>query len=281
MTTAMEGVRGGLPLRLEPGHRPRRQRAGHRLLGGDLPDTEPPGGDAGGRVRRIIYASGSGVYGDTGTTLVGEDYSPLEPISTYGASKLACEALICSYVHMFELEGVGVSVCQRGRSPADPRRRLRLHPPAAPRPDTLEILGDGSQSKSYIHVDDVLDALLAVARPRRGRASKSSTWPPRLLTVRQIADLVAERLGISGVKYTFTGGQSRLERGRPGRSLRHNETPEARLDEPEDLRRGPPDSIDSMIVDAKAGKFPVKRSHGRPGPVLTLAHVGRDLADPC
>src|SRR6202521_4373060 len=42
-------------------------------------------------VRRLIYASGSGVYGDTGETAVTETFSPLLPISTYGASKLACE----------------------------------------------------------------------------------------------------------------------------------------------------------------------------------------------
>src|SRR5271170_7891833 len=48
-------------------------------------------------VKRIIYASGSGVYGDTGEQVVDENYSPLRPISTYGASKLAGEALLCSY----------------------------------------------------------------------------------------------------------------------------------------------------------------------------------------
>ena len=56
-------------------------------------------------VPRLIYASGSGVYGDTGETAVTETYSPLLPISTYGASKLACEALICSYTHMFDVHG--------------------------------------------------------------------------------------------------------------------------------------------------------------------------------
>src|SRR5207244_1352732 len=51
--------------------------------------------------RTILYASGSGVYGDLGETEIDEDFGPLIPISTYGASKLAGEALISSYCHMF------------------------------------------------------------------------------------------------------------------------------------------------------------------------------------
>ena len=54
---------------------------------------------------RIIYASGSGVYGDLGEEEVEEDHGPLSPISTYGASKLAGEALISAYCHMFGLRG--------------------------------------------------------------------------------------------------------------------------------------------------------------------------------
>lgn len=55
-------------------------------------------------VRRLVYASGSGVYGDTGWTPVHEDYAPMLPISTYGASKLAGEALISAYCHMFDMQ---------------------------------------------------------------------------------------------------------------------------------------------------------------------------------
>ena len=95
------------------------------------------------------------------------DYGPCLPISTYGASKLACEALICAYCHMFGLtarafrfanvvgprqtHGVGYDFVRRLR--ADPTR--------------LRILGDGTQSKSYIHVDDILDAVLLATDPDR------------------------------------------------------------------------------------------------------------------
>ncbi len=157
-------------------------------------------------VRRILYASGSGVYGDTGTTMVGEGYSPLEPISTYGASKLACEALLCAYGHMFELEGVAfrfanvVGPRQTHGVAYDFIRRLLRDP------TRLEILGDGLQSKSYIHVDDVLNALLLVHDQGWQGFGVFNVATEDYVTVRQIADLVAERLDLKGVKYTFTGG---------------------------------------------------------------------------
>ena len=114
--------------------------------------------------QRILYASGSGVYGDLGEYEATEDYGPLIPVSTYGASKLAGEALIASYCYMFGLIGCAfrfgnvVGPHQTHGVGFDFLRRL-LHDPSQ-----LEILGDGSQSKSYVHVSDVIDAVLLAAR---------------------------------------------------------------------------------------------------------------------
>jgi len=209
-------------------------------------------------VRRLIYASGSGVYGDTGETAVTETHSPLSPISTYGASKLACEALIGSYTHMFDLHGVGfrfanvVGPRQTHGVAYDFIRRL-LRDPAH-----LEILGDGQQSKSYIHVDDVLDALLLLHDRGWNGFDVFNVATRDYVTVRQIADLVAERLGISSVQYTFTGGN----RGWKG------DVPVVRFDTSKLRGLGWSNrrtsvaaltgSIDSMIADARAGMFDAK-----------------------
>jgi UDP-glucose 4-epimerase len=206
-------------------------------------------------VRRILYASGSGVYGDTGTTPVSEDYSPLEPISTYGASKLACEALLCSYCHMFELEGVAfrfanvVGPRQTHGVAYDFIRRLLVDP------SRLEILGDGTQSKSYIHVDDVLNALLSIHDQGWQGFRVFNVATEDYVTVRQIADLVAEQLHLTGVEYTFAGGT----RGWKG------DVPIVRFDTTKLRKLGWTnrrtsvaalrDAIDSMIGDARAGKF--------------------------
>src|SRR5262249_28223433 len=115
------------------------------------------------RTPLLLYASGSGVYGDLGELEVNEDHGPLLPISTYGASKLAGEALICSYCHMFDLTarvfrfGNVVGPRQTHGVGFDFLRQLLT------RPSYLRILGDGTQSKSYVHVSDVVDAALMAA----------------------------------------------------------------------------------------------------------------------
>jgi UDP-glucose 4-epimerase len=207
-------------------------------------------------VRRLIYASGSGVYGDTGETKVSETYSPLLPISTYGASKLACEALICSYTHMFDFHATAV----RFANVVGPRQTHGVAYDFVRRllkdPTQLAILGDGSQSKSYIHVDDVIDALLLLYDTDQGGFDVYNVATEDYVTVRQIADLVVERLDISEtVFYSFGSGQ----RGWKG------DVPVVRFDTAKLRSRGWSnrrtsvealvDSIDSMINDARAGRF--------------------------
>ena len=158
------------------------------------------------RVPALLYASGSGVYGDTGETPVHENYAPMLPISTYGASKLACEALICSYCHMFDMTARAfrfanvVGPNQTHGVAYDFIKRLHADP------TTLHILGDGRQSKSYVHVDDVLDAMLFAYDLGGGGYDVFNVATQDYVTVRQIADMVVASLGLRDVKYTFAGG---------------------------------------------------------------------------
>jgi UDP-glucose 4-epimerase len=157
---------------------------------------------------RILYASGSGIYGDLGDRVIGEDHGPLLPISTYGASKLAGEALISAYVHMFGIAGSAfrfgnvVGPRQTHGVGYDFVRRLRQDPAR------LAILGDGRQSKPYIHVDDVIAALLT-AHERAGPGFHAfNVAPEDSLTVREIADLAVAALGLApgSVAFDFAGG---------------------------------------------------------------------------
>lgn len=159
-------------------------------------------------VRRLVYASGSGVYGDLGEVVAREDHGPLEPISTYGASKLAGEALICSYCHMFGLRACAL----RFANVVGPRqthgvgfdfvRKLLANP------DSLTILGDGSQSKSYIYVQDVVSAALLAATTDQHRFRAYNVATGDHITVREIADLALEVLELpaEGTAFVFTGG---------------------------------------------------------------------------
>jgi len=146
--------------------------------------------------RRILYASGSGVYGDLGELEADEDHGPLAPISTYGASKLAGEALITSYVHMFGLTGAMfrfgnvVGPRQTHGVGFDFLRRLLKDP------SELQILGDGTQSKSYIHVSDVVDAVLLTHRTSKKPVDVFNVATGDYITVREIAELACECLGL-------------------------------------------------------------------------------------
>jgi UDP-glucose 4-epimerase len=154
----------------------------------------------------LVYASGSGVYGDTGECSVSEDYAPMLPISPYGASKLACEAMIHAYVHMFGLQArvfrfANVVGPRQSHGVAfDFIRRLREDHA------TLRILGDGTQSKSYIHVDDIVAGIQYFAERDREPYSYYHLATDDYLTVREIADLVVNEMALPEVKYHYSGG---------------------------------------------------------------------------
>jgi UDP-glucose 4-epimerase len=158
-------------------------------------------------VRTILYASGSGVYGDLGDEEVSEDHGPLVPISTYGASKLAGEALISSYCHMFDFVGrvfrFGNVVGPRQTHGVgfDFLRQLLKDP------RKLRILGDGTQSKSYIHVRDVIEAVLLAAKRSNERYAVYNVATD-YITVTEIAHLAAECAGLDPrqVQFEYTGG---------------------------------------------------------------------------
>ena len=158
--------------------------------------------------RKILYASGSGIYGDLGETECEEDHGPLMPSSTYGASKLAGEALICSYAFMFGLEGRAF----RFGNVVGPRQTHGVGYDFVNRlladPTRLRILGDGTQSKSYIHIDDVMNAVLLVHREVRGPFAAFNVATGDYITVREIADLAVACVGLdpAQVTYEFTGG---------------------------------------------------------------------------
>ncbi len=158
-------------------------------------------------VKRLLYASGSGVYGELGATPVAENDGPFQPVSTYGASKLAGEALIASYCAMFGLEARAfrfanvVGPRQTHGVGFDFLRRLRQDP------GTLRILGDGEQSKSYIHVLDVVAALMLVLDACPDPYQVFNVSPDDAITVREIADEAVACLGLEQKPvYACTGG---------------------------------------------------------------------------
>jgi UDP-glucose 4-epimerase len=206
-------------------------------------------------VKRIIFTSGSGVYGEVPPAPIPEEYPRMIPISTYGACKLAGESLISAYCHLFEITGTVfrfanvVGPHQTHGVAHDFLRRL------ARDPSRLKIFGDGRQTKPYIHVEDVLAAFRLMEREQPAGYDVFNVGTEDSLTVHQIADIVVERMGLSGVRYEFTGGargwkadvpvyklDTRKIRGR-GWSSRRNS------------REAVTAAVDAMIRDLQAGNI--------------------------
>ncbi len=157
-------------------------------------------------VKDILYPSGSGIYGDLGTTPTAEDFGPLLPISMYGASKLACEGLISAFSHMFGMRGWifrfanVVGERQTHGVGYDFINKLKADPAE------LAILGDGTQSKSYIHVSDVIRAMLFSYDNADERVNIFNVATDDYIDVSTIAEIVIEEMGLDGVELNYSGG---------------------------------------------------------------------------
>jgi UDP-glucose 4-epimerase len=158
-------------------------------------------------VRRLAFASSSAVYGISPRQPIPEDQPP-RPISLYGATKLAGEALIGAYQHLFGLQAwvlrfanvVGGKSRAKGRTVvSDFIAKLRADP------RRLEILGDGRQAKSYLAVDECVAAMLFTVEHAREPLNLYNLGSDDWLTVRRIAELVVAALGLRDVDFTFTG----------------------------------------------------------------------------
>lgn len=110
-------------------------------------------------VKTFIYASGSGIYGNVPNSSVKEEFEPKHPVSCYGASKLAGEAMISAYSHMFGIRGL----CFRFANVVGSRQTHGVGFDFIHKllfdPGRLEILGNGGQTKNYVWVGDVIDAI--------------------------------------------------------------------------------------------------------------------------
>jgi UDP-glucose 4-epimerase len=163
-------------------------------------------------IGKIIFASSSVVYGETSGEPVSEDHGPLQPISLYGAAKLASEGLITAFCHLFNMQ----AWVFRFANVVGPRathgviydfiHKLKKNA------EELEILGDGKQSKPYIYVSDCVDGLLYSYQHSDGQVNVFNLGNHDMVDVTTIGRILLEQMGLSEVKLRYTGGT----RGWPG-----------------------------------------------------------------
>jgi UDP-glucose 4-epimerase len=157
------------------------------------------------QIPKVVFASSSTVYGEAGTKPVDECYGPLLPISLYGASKLACEGLISAYCHMFDMQAwifrfaniVGAR-SQRGVL-YDLINKLKHHA------GEMQILGNGTQAKPYLHIRDCVDGILFGWEHANEQVNLLNLGCRSSTSVADIAEMVVRALQLQGVKTTYTG----------------------------------------------------------------------------
>lgn len=152
-------------------------------------------------VQRLVFASSSSVYGEPDKIPVDED-APMRPVSVYGASKAACENLIHAY---YKLYGIKAAIL-RYANVIGPRLRhgvvwdfinkLRRSP------RELEILGDGKQIRSFIHIDDAIEATITAWKNNRGFEIynvAAEDW----IAIDEVADEVIRAMGLNDVAIVY------------------------------------------------------------------------------
>lgn len=158
------------------------------------------------KINRIIYTSGSGIYGDNKNIQKENNIKDLKPISFYGASKLACEGLMSAYSHMYN---INISVFRMANIVGkysthgvifDFLRKLKKDN------TKLVILGNGLQNKSYLHVTDLINAFFIVLKKQTKKYDIFNVATDDLITVNNISRILFKSLKLKP-KVKFTGGK--------------------------------------------------------------------------
>ncbi|MDL2302300.1 SDR family NAD(P)-dependent oxidoreductase [Lachnospiraceae bacterium OttesenSCG-928-D06] len=157
-------------------------------------------------VKNLFFASTSAVYGNKSGVNLSEDTGDLRPISYYGGAKLASEAFISSYAFMNDIN-VLVFRFPNVIGPNlthgviyDFVQKLQNNPLE------LEILGDGTQCKPYLYVDDLVEAIIEFSMKGMSGVEIFNIGVDTATTVTEIANMVCEQMQLKNVKYKYTGG---------------------------------------------------------------------------
>jgi len=159
-------------------------------------------------VKSIVFSSSSVVYGEPNVIPTEENFGPLLPISPYGGSKLACEGLLSAYCHNYGIKGTIIRfanvIGKRSNHGViwDFIHKLKENP------NKLEVLGDGTQMKSYIHIDDCIEGILNSYNFTKKQVEIFNIGNDDQLDVMSIAEIVRQEMKLNTAKIVTSGGTS-------------------------------------------------------------------------
>jgi UDP-glucose 4-epimerase len=147
-------------------------------------------------IPEIVFSSSGAVYGEPAVMPTPEDYGPILPISLYAASKVACESLITAFAHNY---GIRCWIYRFGNIVGPNPTHGVIHDfvlRLRETPDRLVVLGDGTQSKPYVYVEDCLDGMEFGVANAGDEVNVFNLAVDDQTTVREIADWTIEAMGI-------------------------------------------------------------------------------------
>lgn len=153
-------------------------------------------------VREMVFASSSSVYGEPETIPVDEN-APVKPVSVYGASKAACENLIHSYSKLYGIK----AVILRYANVVGPRLRhgviYDLLTKLKKSREVLEVLGDGTQTRSYIYITDAVEATITAWRNGREGYGIYNVGSEDWITVKEVVNIILSELRLDNVRIVY------------------------------------------------------------------------------
>ena len=158
-------------------------------------------------IRTILFPSSTTVFGELANPPASESHGPMMPLNLYGGAKLAAEGLISGWAHTYDFQAivfrfVGIIGGRMDHGVVhDFVRKLQKDP------SQLEILGDGSQKRSFVLVDDCVEAMLFAMAGTKKNYSLVHIGNVDDISIKDTARVITEVMKLKGVKFGYTGGK--------------------------------------------------------------------------
>lgn len=159
------------------------------------------------RIRHVLFPSSTTVFGELANPPASESHGPMRPLNLYGGAKLAAEGLLSAWAHTYDFRAVvfrfvGIIGGRMDHGVVhDFVRKLQKDP------RRLEILGDGTQHRSFVLVDDCIEAMLFALAKTRKNYNLVHIGNVDQISVNAAAETIFRAMRLKGVKRRLTGGK--------------------------------------------------------------------------
>ncbi|NBW98102.1 NAD-dependent epimerase/dehydratase family protein, partial [bacterium] len=154
-------------------------------------------------IKKIAFPSSTTVFGDATVVPTPESYGPLRPMNLYGSAKVACEALASGFAYTYDLQAwifrfVGIVGPRMDHGVIfDFVKKLHSNP------ERLDVLGDGTQMRNFLIVEDCVDAIWKSIQETHEKVNFVHIGNTDDVSIRRVAEIVREVMGLSNTQLAF------------------------------------------------------------------------------